>query len=72
VLILGAKPGESVYIENSTAKQIPAPQLNDKKFKKAIVLFKTDDNCVATYNGLRLRTEAGFLSVNSLKNCPIS
>lgn len=67
-----SKPGDSIFIDGSSAKQTFLAPLNDKKFKKAISLFKTDSNCIANFDGKKLQTENGNICVKSLANCTIS
>jgi methionine--tRNA ligase beta chain len=67
-----SKPGDSVFIDGSNPKETLLAPLNDKKFKKAIDLFKTDSNCVAGFDGRKMQTSSGVISVKSLANCTIS
>jgi aminoacyl tRNA synthase complex-interacting multifunctional protein 1 len=67
-----SKPGDSIFIDGSAPKETLLAPLNDKKFKKAIALFKTDSNCVATFDGKILQTVSGNIKVKSLANCTIS
>ncbi len=67
-----ASPGENVTIEGLALKKEITAQLNDKKFKKAILLFKSDDNLNATYNNMKLFSASGPVTSTTLKNCPIS
>ncbi len=67
-----SKPGDSVFVPGTLPKESYLNYLNDKKFKKAIELFKTDDCCKATFNGLVLQTSSGEIQVKSLKNSRIS
>jgi hypothetical protein len=69
---IDAQPGENVTIEGLDFKKEITPFINDKKFKKAIPLFKSDDELNATYNNLKLFTASGPVTSKTLKNCPIS
>ena len=71
-MIIDSKPGDSVYIDNSFPKESFLAPLSDNRFKKAIALFKTDDNCIATFNGVKMQTSLGNVMVKSLTNARIS
>ena len=71
----GSKLGERVCVEGRTpVSQDKAAELNPKK--KIDISFstfiKTDGDCNATYNGLKLTTSGGYLTVSSNANCQIS
>jgi methionine--tRNA ligase beta chain len=69
--ITDSKPGDKVYLEGKNLINDPLPLLNDKKFKKSIEKFNSDNECLATFNGIKLMTTSGFLKVKSLNNCMI-
>lgn len=68
----GAVPGDKVYLENSEPKEGEVPILSSNKFEKSSKFFKTDENCIAMFGDVKLRTKAGYVTVKSLKNSPIS
>jgi len=75
----GSKIGERVQltgnpIDGKALSEEPASTLNPKKKiqEQFLPFLKTDDEKFAAYNGIRLTTSAGPLSVKSLKNCSIS
>jgi len=75
----GSKIGERVQlvgnpIEGQELSNEPTALLNPKKKiqEKFSEFIKTDGECKATYNGIRLTTSAGPLSVPTLKDCFIS
>lgn len=75
----GAKIGERIQLEGNPILNAPlseekTAELNPKKKiePKFMALCKTDENCLATYNGVKLMTSAGPLSVPSNKSCSIS
>lgn len=72
ILFLDAKPGESVFVEGGNPKELRLAPLNDKKFKRAIVNFKSDEECFACYENKKLLTVSGPVKVKSLKNSQIS
>lgn len=67
-----SQPGETVFIEGAAPKQGYLSNINDKKFKKAIEHFRTNDELKATFSGIVLKTSLGDITVESLKNCRIS
>jgi len=69
---LDAKPGENVSIPGLEYKTTLTKQINDKKFKKACALFRSDDNLNCTFNGLLMSTVSGPVKTTTLKNFPIS
>jgi len=67
-----SKPGDRVYLEGAELKkELPGPT-SANKFKKIVDSLKTDDNTIACFNNVKLRTEKGFIKVSSLKNANIS
>lgn len=76
----GAKIGERVILEGNpigdTFSQDRQDELKNKKKAECIPHFlgqlKTNDNCEATYNGIRLLTSAGVITSDTLKNVNIS
>lgn len=69
--MVDSKPGDKVYLDGKTLLNDPLPVLNDKKFKKSVEKFKSDNECLATFNGIKLMTTSGDLRVKRLKNCDI-
>lgn len=67
-----SQPGESVYLEGANPRTSPAEFLSANKFGKAVPLLRSTDDLIASYGGIKLRTEKGFISVPTLKNSPIS
>ena len=67
-----SNPGDKVYLEGTELDKSVVQQITGGYYKKAIINFKTDDNCICMYNGIKLRTESGFVTVESLKNSDIS
>lgn len=73
----GAKVGERVFLEGQPIdgfSQDPQPELKPKKkyMEQFLTLAKTNDDCEASYNGVKWMTSAGPLKVASLKNSGIS
>lgn len=69
---LNSTPGEPVFLEGGKPKEQRADFISGNKFGKAIPLLKTDDNCVATFGGIKMFTSQGEVTVHSFKNSPIS
>ena len=67
-----SNPGDKVYLEGSELDKSKVEQITGGYYKKAIDLFKTDDNCNCMYNGVKIITESGNIVVESLKNSQIS
>jgi tRNA-binding EMAP/Myf-like protein len=71
----GSKLGERVCVEGRTpVSQEPAAELNPKKKvePKFCEFIMTDADCNATYNGLKMTTSGGYLTVPSNAKCMIS
>jgi len=75
----GAVVGERIQLEgnpilNAPVSEEKAAELNPKKKvePKFMALLKTNDDGHACYNGVRLMTSAGPLTVIDNKNCNIS
>mmetsp|Transcript_3458 Transcript_3458/g.5882 ORF Transcript_3458/g.5882 Transcript_3458/m.5882 type:complete len:95 (+) Transcript_3458:541-825(+) len=74
----GSKIGERVYLEGDPLKDVfsqdKQPELKPKKkyMENFLTLTKSNDNCDACYNGVRMVTSAGPLKVYTLKNATIS
>lgn len=67
-----AKPGDKVYLEGTELNKEVCPVLSSGRFSKAIELFASDGECFAMYNGIKMRTETGFIKAPTLKNAHIS
>ena len=67
-----SNPGDKVYLEGSELDNSKVEQISGGYYKKAIELFKTDDNCNCMYNGVKIITQSGNIIVESLKNSDIS
>lgn len=67
-----SKVGESITIEGYESK--PDEKLNPKHkiWEKVQIDLKTDEECVAKFKGLSLKTSQGEVSCYSLKNANIS
>ena len=66
-----AKPGEKVFLEGTELDPKKESTITPKRFGQAMEHLKTNDECFCTYEGVKLRTESGFVKA-SLKNAPIS
>lgn len=66
-----AKPGEKVFLEGTELDPKKESTITPKRFGQAMEHLKTNDECFCTYEGIKLRTESGFVKA-SLKNAPIS
>jgi tRNA-binding EMAP/Myf-like protein len=67
-----SNPGDKVYLEGTELDNSKVEQITGGYYKKAIELFKTDDNCNCMYNGIKIITQSGNIIVESLKNSQIS
>ena len=67
-----SNPGDKVYLEGSELDKRKVEQITGGYYKKAIELFKTDDNCNCMYNGIKIITQSGNIIVELLKNTQIS
>ena len=67
-----SNPGDKVYLEGTELDNSKVEQISGGYYKKAIELFKTDDNCNCMYNGVKIITQSGNIIVESLKNSDIS
>ena len=67
-----SNPGDKVFLEGTILDKSIVNQISGGYYKKAIDLFRTDDNCICMYNGIKLQTESGFVTVESLKNSIIT
>ena len=66
-----AKPGEKVYLDGTELDPKKESTITKKRFDQAMEHLKTNDECFCTYEGVKLRTESGFVKA-TLKNAPIS
>lgn len=73
----GSKLGERIGLEGNPIgdafSQEMQPELKPKKkvMESFLPFNKSNANCEATYNGVRLVTSAGVCTVATLKDCPI-
>ena len=67
-----SNPGDKVYLEGTELDNSKVEQITGGYYKKAIELFKTDDNCNCMYNGIKIITQSGNIIVESLKYSLIS
>lgn len=69
-----AKPGENVSLPGLEYKAIGnlTSTLNEKKFKKYLPNFKSDDNKNCLFGDLIMSSPSGPLRTTTLQNCPIS
>ena len=66
-----AKPGEKVYLDGNELDPKKEETINQKRFGQIKDNLKTDMDCFCTYDGIKLRTESGYIKA-PLKNAPIS
>ena len=66
-----AKPGEKVYLDGTKLDPKKENTITPKRFGQLLEHLKTDDNCFCIFDGVKLRTESGFVTA-PLKNAPIS
>jgi len=66
-----AKPGEKVFLDGTELDPKKEETISPKRFGQAMEHFKTDDNCFCNYDGVKLKTESGYITA-PLKNAPIS
>ena len=66
-----AKPGEKVYLDGTELDPKKEETISPKRFGQVLDRLKTDDECFCIYDGIKLRTEAGYVKA-PLKNAPIS
>ena len=66
-----AKPGEKVYLDGTELDPKKEATITPKRFGQFMEHLKTDDDCFCVYDGVKIRTESGFIKA-SLKNAPIS
>ncbi len=66
-----AKPGEKVYLDGTDLDPKVEQTITGGRFKQAMEYFKTDDDCFCKFNGIKIRTESGFIKAG-FKNAPIS
>ena len=66
-----AKPGDKVYLDGTELDPKKEAQITPKRFSQALEHLKTDGECFCIYDGVKLRTESGFVK-SALKNAPIS
>mmetsp|Transcript_21833 Transcript_21833/g.51974 ORF Transcript_21833/g.51974 Transcript_21833/m.51974 type:complete len:111 (-) Transcript_21833:24-356(-) len=66
----GPKPGELLTVEGMPPPK-PDATLNKKIWDKVVPDLKTDDSCVATFQGKKFMTSAGPAAVKSVKGAPI-
>ena len=65
-------PGDKVFLEGSELDKSKVKYISGGNFKKAIKLFKTDENCFCTFNEIKIVTESGNIKSETLKNANIS
>ncbi len=66
-----AKPGEKVYLDGTELDPKKEATITPKRFGQLMEHLKTDDDCFCVYDGVKIRTESGFIKA-TLKNAPIS
>ena len=66
-----AKPGEKVYLDGTELDPKKEETISPKRFGQVMENLKTDDDCFCTYDGVKIRTESGFVKA-PMKNAPIS
>ena len=66
-----AKPGDKVYLDGTELDPKKEETFPHKRFGQFLEQFKTDGECFCIYDGVKIRTESGFVKA-SLKNAPIS
>ena len=66
-----AKPGEKVYLDGTELDPEKVATINNKRFGQILDNLKTNEECFCIYDGIKLRTESGFITA-TLKNAPIS
>ena len=66
-----AKPGEKVYLDGTELDPKKEAIITPKRFEQAMEHLKSDDECFCIYDGVKLRTNSGFVKT-SFKNAPIS
>ena len=66
-----AKPGEKVYLDGTELDPKKEETISPKRFGQVMENLKTDDDCFCTYDGVKIRTESGFVKA-PIKNAPIS
>ena len=69
---LDSKPGDPIFLDEESPNPENLPNINDRKLKKILTMFKIDANSVATIDGVKIRTEDGYVTVKSLKNTTYS
>jgi methionine--tRNA ligase beta chain len=67
-----SNPGDKVYLEGTELDNSKVEQITGGYYKKAIELFKTDDNCNCMFNGIKIISQSGNIIVELLKNTQIS
>ena len=65
-------PGDKVFLEGNELDKSKVKYISGGNFKKAIKLFKTDENCFCTFNEIKIVTESGNIKSETLKNANIS
>jgi hypothetical protein len=65
-------PGDKVFLEGSELDISKVKYIFGGNFKKAIKLFKTDENCFCAFNEIKIVTESGNIKSETLKNANIS
>ena len=66
-----AKPGDKVYLDGTELDPKKEETITPKRFGQVLEHLKTDDECFCIYDGVKIRTESGFITA-PLKNAPIS
>ena len=67
-----ATPGDKVYLDGTELDPKVEPTLSGGRFSKAIENFRTNESLECMFNGIKLRTKDGIVTVKSLKNSQIS
>ena len=65
-------PGDKVFLEGSELDKSKVKYISGGNFKKAIKLFKSDENCFCAFNEIKIVTESGNIKSETLKNANIS
>ncbi|MCQ2818558.1 MAG: hypothetical protein MJ252_14915 [archaeon] len=67
-----ASVGDRVWLEGMELGNEKEETISGGKFQKAIENFATDENCFCMYNGIKMMTKDGNITVKTLKNAHIS
>lgn len=66
-----AKPGDKVYLDGTELDPKKEATISPKRFGQILDNLKTNEECFCIYDGIKIRTESGFIKA-PLKNAPIS